>query len=136
MSSDLHRPDDLGISGTTTEITRQIVADLVVARIGVRVEQLPRHEDEAGRTEAALKGTGVDESLLHGIERLAAFHGLDRRTFNESGEIEAPRHRLAVDQDGAAAAQALAATFARAEQIEALLQQLDERDLGFDLGGN
>ena len=63
----------------------------------------------------------------------------DLGAVDERGEIEAARHGRAVDEDGAAAAQPLAAAFARAEQVEALLQQLDQRlvrrDVGRDAAG-
>ena len=52
----------------------------------------------------------------------------------EGGEIEAARHGGAVDDDRAAAAQALAAALARAEEVEALLQHLDEGLVRADLG--
>src|SRR5215469_2766402 len=130
----LHRAHDLGIGGAATEIAREIVADLILARIGICREQLPRHQDKARRAKAALESAGLDEGLLHRIERLALLHGLDPRAVDERREIEAARHGFAVDQHGAAAAQALAAAFARAEKVEALLQQLDERQMGFDRG--
>src|SRR5579864_440652 len=102
----------------------------------MRVEQLPRHQDEARRAEAALEGARLNEGFLDGIERIAMLDGLDRGTVSECGKVEATRYRLTVDQHGAATAKTLAATFARAEQIEALLQQLDKGEVGFDLGRN
>ncbi len=53
---------------------------------------------------------------------------------DERREIEAARHGRAVHQHGAAAAQALPAAFARADQIELALQQLDEVVMRLDLG--
>src|SRR4029077_724575 len=64
----LHRLDDLRIGGAATEIAGEIVLDLVVVRIGMAVEQLLGHQDEAGRAEAALERTLLDEGLLHRIE--------------------------------------------------------------------
>ena len=67
-----------------------------------------------------------DGQVLDG-DHLGAVH--------ERREIEAARHRAAVDQHRAAAAQALAAALARAMQV-ALLQQLDQVLVHADLGGN
>ena len=40
--------------------------DLVLVRIGMRIEQLAHHHDEARRAEAALKRAGLDEGFLNG----------------------------------------------------------------------
>ena len=65
-----------------------------------------------------------------GIEML---DGRDLLAVDPDAEIEAAGHRDIVDQHGAAAAQALAAAFARAEQIEAL-QQFDQIAMRLDGG--
>src|SRR6202008_639712 len=63
----LYRLDDLGISAATAQIARQIVPDLVIARLWVLLKQLLRHHHETRRTEAALKSAGFNERLLHRI---------------------------------------------------------------------
>ncbi len=132
--------DDFRIGGAAAEIAGEIVPDLVVVRIGMLLEQLARHQDEAGRAEAALGRAAFEEGLLH-RDQLAVRGECSTVTtvlaVGEGREIETTRHRRAVDQHRAAAAQALRAAFARAEQVEALLQHFDEilvrRDLGADL---
>ena len=104
------------------------------------VEQLLRHQDEAGRAKAALEGAGLDEGLLHRIELVRRRRGastvVTSAPSTKDREVEAAGHRLAVHQHGAAAAQALPAALARAEQIEFASAALDEvvvrRDLGRD----
>src|ERR1700686_3123405 len=97
------------------------MADVVIARVRMLFEQLMRHQHEAGRAEAALERAAIDESLLHIGQRAAGIEMLDGRdalAVNPDREIEAAGHGDIVDQHGAAAAQSLAAAFARAEQIE------------------
>ena len=60
--------------------------------------------------------------------------GRDRLAVNEGREIEATRDGGAIDQHGAAAAQPLRAAFARAEEIKAIAQNLDDGLMGRDLG--
>src|SRR5580704_10127336 len=135
----LHRRDDLRIGGAATEVAGEPVLDRVVVRIGMAVEQLLGHEDEPGRAEAALERALLDEGLLHRIEAAVRVERLDRRhlgAVREGGEIETARHRGAVDEHGAAAAQALAAALARAVERELVAQHLEDgvvrRDLGAD----
>src|SRR5205807_652104 len=99
------------------KIAGQIMPDRLLVGIGIFLEQLLGHQDETGSAEAALEGAGLDESLLHGTELPVAGEMLDRRhlgAIHEGREVETTRHRAAVDQHGAAAAQALAAALARA----------------------
>src|SRR5262245_50319318 len=93
------------------------------------VEQLRHHQDEARRAVAALKRARLDKGLLHGIEhgrRIETLDGGDLGAVDERREIETARNRAAVDNDGTAAAQALAAALARAGEPELGLQHLDQ----------
>ena len=114
------------------------MADVIVARVRMLFEQLVAIITKPGRAEAALECAAIDEGLLHigqsaaGVEILDGGHLF---AVDPDPEIEAAGNRLAVDHHGAAAAQALAAAFARAEQIEAL-QQFDEVAMRLDRGRN
>ena len=55
------------------------MTDLVFRGVGMLVEQLPRHQHEPRRAEAALERGALDERLLHGVELAAALHGLHLR---------------------------------------------------------
>src|SRR5262245_22629701 len=57
-------------------------------------------------------------------------------TVSERGKIKTARYGLAIHQHGTASAQALRAAFARAEQIEALAQDLDKGVVRFDVGAH
>src|SRR5262245_59912070 len=136
---DLDRVDDLGIGGAAAEIAREVVPDLILVRIGMRLQQLRRHQHEARRAVPALEGAGLDEGFLHGaeIERVRIRERLDGPhlgAVDEGGQVEAAGDGRAVHQHGAAAAQSLAAALARAHQIEFALQQLDEVVMRLDLG--
>ena len=101
------------------------------------VEQLPRHQDEARRAVAALERAASMKASCTGIELAVGGEALDRRhlgAVDERREIEAARHGAAVDQHRAAAAQALAAAFARAGEIEFALQHVDEIMMRLDVG--
>src|SRR5215475_10913915 len=64
------------------------------------------------------------------------FHRDDVGSVDEGGKIEASRHGEPIDQHGAAPAQALPTAFARAEQLEIALQQLDKIVMLLDHGRN
>ena len=109
----------------------------MVVRIGILVKQLPDHQHESGRAIATLEGAGLDERLLHGAELVRRVEALDREHVGavyESRQIQAPRHRAAVDDHRAAAAHALAAGFARAGERELRLQHLDQVLVRLDVG--
>src|SRR5262249_26624234 len=134
---DFYCVDDLGIGGAATEIAGEIMPDLVVVGVGIAVEQLRRHQYEARGAVAALEGAGLDEGLLHRAQDIPAREMLDRPhlgAVDEGREIKAAGDGGAVDQHGAAAAHALAATLARAHQIEFALQQLDQIVMRLDRG--
>src|SRR5690348_10887308 len=120
---------DFRVRRTAAEISRQIVADLVVAGVGVLLEKLPHHQDESRCAESALECTGLDECLLDGVELVALGEPFDRLhlgAVGKDGQEQARRNRFRIDDDRAAPAQTLAAAFARATQIELVLQDVDE----------
>src|SRR6516225_7036496 len=55
--------ENLRVSGAAAEVATQIMCYFFVVRI--LVEQFRNHHDEARHAIAALKGTGLDKSLLH-----------------------------------------------------------------------
>src|SRR5262249_6760870 len=67
-----------GIGRAAAEMAGKIRRDVVVARIGIGIEQLPHHQNEPRRAEAALKGACLDERLLHRIETRRGFQRFDR----------------------------------------------------------
>src|SRR5579871_916705 len=123
-----HGFEDFGVSRATAEIARKIVADFIVAGIGILLQKLMGHQHKTRRAETALECTRLDERLLHGRKRAAfvqMLDGCDAFSVDANGKIETARDRDIVDQDRTAAAQSLAATLTRAEQPQ-FMQQFNE----------
>src|SRR5215470_14370258 len=134
---EFHGFDNLRIGGAATEIAGEIVPDLVVVRVRMLLEQLACHQHEAWRAEPALGRARFQERLLHGAERPVRrqlLHGGHTLAVRERREVEAAGHSSVVNQHRAAAAQALRAALARAEEIKAIAQHFDDGVVGRDLG--
>src|SRR5215831_8151056 len=111
--------------------------DVVLAGIGMAFQELVRHQHESRCAEAALERTRLYESLLHRRQSglIEMLDGRDLRPVRAHREIETARNRDIIHQHCAAAAQTLAAGFARAGQAE-LVQQLDESPMRLDNGAH
>src|SRR5262249_13643650 len=93
-------------------------------------EERFRAEEHAGRAVAALERHVVDERLLQRVQLVAAAKPLyrqDRSSVGEWRQEETATDWLGVHQDGARAANADAAGFARAAQPAAIAQHLQQR---------
>src|SRR6185369_8155530 len=64
----LDRPDDRRVAGAAAELPRDRVADLLLRRVRLAVEQCPGGHHHAGRTEAALQPVALHESTLDSVE--------------------------------------------------------------------
>src|SRR6266511_13585 len=103
----LNRLDDLHIAGAAAQMPDHGVADLVLARIGVLVEQRLCRQDESRGAEAALDAALLHEGFLDLIELAAVSErcdGLDVLALRLHRQIEAGVDRLAVDENRAGAA--------------------------------
>src|SRR5439155_1926114 len=83
------------------------------------------------RAEAALKTVMGDKGSLHGVKLVAprdAFDGEDVGAVMADGEREAGVDALAVDENGAGAALAAVASLLGSGQMEALTQEIEQRD--------
>src|SRR5687767_1863330 len=113
--------DDADVAGAPADAARELLADLVLARARVALQQVERGEQEARCAEPALQAVLVLERALHGVELVARREALDRL---DAGALDLDReHRaradeLAVDPDRAGAAHALLAADVRARQAE------------------
>src|SRR5207302_811366 len=94
-------------------------------RMRVLLRPLARHQDVPRRAEAALQAAAFDERFLRRVEPATSLDGRYFAALGERSEIQAAGHGAAVDEHRAAAAQALPAAFARAEQAECVLQDFD-----------
>src|SRR5207237_135567 len=100
----LHRLDDLRISGAAAQIARKIMADFLLIGVWILRQQLLGHQNKTGCAKAALKGAAVDERLLHRRQHAAGiqvFNRGDGLSIRSNCEIEATRHRYAIDQNRA-----------------------------------
>jgi hypothetical protein len=89
IGSDATGLKNVQIGATPAEIAGHSAQKLRFRRRWSFVQKAFEAHDLAGRTEAALKGIGVDEGLLHGIEYAMlrkAFDGGDGLTFTVDGQ--------------------------------------------------
>jgi hypothetical protein len=87
----------------------------------LRLVQRGAGQDHAGGAEAALEALGVQERLLHRMDRRLvgqALDGGDHVAFGAKGRNQATMHRLVVEQHRAGAAVAGVATLLDAEMAE------------------
>src|SRR5829696_8904485 len=126
----LDRLVDFDVAGAAAEVAAEGLFDLVAGGRGVLREQLLGDEEEAGRAVAALRGAGVGEGLLQGVQAVLGRHAFDRLDaafFGVEAEHEAREHRAAVHEHGAGAALAQLAAVLRAGQGEVFAQHLQKR---------
>ena len=77
-----HRADDGGVAGAPADLARDGLADRLVARVGIAVEQRARGQQHPRRAEAALQPVALHEALLDRVEdtvHLEVLDGLRRR---------------------------------------------------------
>ena len=99
--------DDVVVAGAAAEVALEPVADLLLGRVRVLLQQRDRRHDEARRAEAALQRVLLVERLLHRVQLAVRGEALDRRhlaAVGLHGEHRARLHRLAVEQHRARAA--------------------------------
>ena len=107
----LDRVDDLHVAGAAAQVASQRPLHLCPRGIRVGGEELLGRHDHARDAEAALDGAGQDERLLDEVRPVRRAQALDRRDLRavERRDLgDAREHGLAVDEDHARAALALA----------------------------
>ena len=117
----VHRLADLLVAGAAAEVAGESLADLLVARRGLALEQVDRRDEHPGCAEAALHGAGLDEGPLDSVELASGgerLHGSHRPAGGLDGGDEAGADDLAVEPDRAGTALALLARVLRADQAE------------------
>src|SRR4029077_2544261 len=94
-------------TSATAQIAFEAVTDLFFGGLRVTLQQLIRGHDHARRAEAALQAMLVPEGFLHRVQlaiRGQPFDSGDVLTVRLDGEHGARLHRLAIERDGAGAA--------------------------------
>ena len=102
-----NRGDDVLVAGAAADRARDRGADLILARVGVLVQQRARGHQHPRRAEAAMERVQLVEPLLDRVEPavvLERFDGADLVALAHRGERRARLHRLAVHQHHAGAA--------------------------------
>src|SRR5499425_2537 len=125
--------DHLRVARAPTEITRDAVADLLLARLRILGEEGGGGHEDTGDAEAALGHAVPDEGVLQRMEDpvvAQALDGGDRAPAGLHGEHETARHRLAVEVHGARAAVPGAAAFLGPGQAEVLAKRVEQGLVG------
>src|SRR5882724_4664353 len=124
------RGDHRRVARAAAEVARDRVADLLVRRLRVLVEQGGGGHEHAGNAEPALRHAVAHERLLHRREHAGArqpLDGRDRAPARLHGQHQAARHEPAVEVDGARAAVAGPAALLGAGEAEVLAQRVEQR---------
>ena len=126
---EVHRVDDLLVPGAPAEVAGQRLADLVVVRVGLPLEQVRRRDEQPRRAEAALDRARREERVLQGMQCVRESERLDGADLPAVGLHRGDETRadgLAVEPDRAGAALALLARVLRARQPEIVPQHRQE----------
>src|SRR5947209_1174277 len=131
------RVEDFHVAGAAAEISRESFAYVGLGRAVVSFEEADGGEHHARRADAALRAAALDHRALHGVEALAVGDAFDRgypRALGLRDGDEATVDQLAVHDDGARAALALAAALLRAGEFQPLPQRVEQarQRVGFE----
>src|SRR5207249_8288747 len=74
----LHGLHDIDVAGAAAEIPRNGLADLLLARVLVALEERAGGHQHAGRAETALQAVLLGETLLDGMQFAALLQAFDR----------------------------------------------------------
>src|SRR2546428_11089399 len=125
--------EDLHVPRAPAKVTRERLSNLVAARARVALEEGEHGQQHPRGAEPALDGAVRDERLLERMEpafALEAADGADRSPAHRGRQHEAARHRPAVEQHRARAADAFAAALLDVEDPERVAQHLEQRLAG------
>src|SRR4051794_9282035 len=126
----LHGADDALVTGAPAQVAGQAGADLLVARVRVRLEERRGGHDEPGGTETTLEAVALPEGPLHRGQGLGVRgQPLDRgdlRILHLDAQHQAGTNCLPVDEDGAGTADAVLAAEVCAGQPEVFAQGVGE----------
>src|ERR1051326_5910733 len=126
----LDRLEDVHVAGAAAEVALQALADLVLGRVRVLLQQVGRRHDEAGRAVPALQAVLIPEGLLDRVELTVFGHAFDGREVAAVGldrEHRAALHGLAVDVDRAGAPLAGVAADVRSGQPDYVADVVHEQ---------
>ena len=126
--SEMHGVFDALVAATAADVAGHGLADLVARGFWIVHQQRRRLHDLAGLAEAALRDVELAPGLLYRViaGRVQPFDGGDVAAGGVGNRGDAGAHRLLVDDDGAGAAQRLAAAEFGAGQPDLVADEPDE----------
>src|SRR6266852_4393062 len=149
LGGELHRLDDLLISGAAAQVAADGVADLPLGRVRIRIQQGLGSDQHPGSAVAALQAVRLAEAVLQDAQRSVGFRqtldGGDAVAVRLHGVDKAGTHRLSVEHHRARAADAVLVADVRAGEVKVLAQPVHQRQarghlgrsrLAIDLDGN
>src|SRR5579883_94478 len=123
----VHGAEDIPVAGAAAVVAGEVVEQLVVAGVGILVEQSFHGEDVAGRAVAALERALFEKRFLDRVQPAPLaepFNRLDAPPVQPGRKRQAGGDRPAVEEDGTRAAHGGAAAFAHARELELLAQHV------------
>ena len=124
-----HGPQDPGVGAAAAHGTGESRPDLGIVGVGMPRKQGDSAHDHAGRAVAALERTGLEEGPLDGMQLTVAGQSFDRCDDMAGGvghARPASPDRLAVEENGARAAFALATAGLGAGQAQLIAQREEQ----------
>ena len=130
--------DDARLRAAAANIALQELRDFGGVGIGITLEEPDAAHDHAWGAVSALKGAGIDERLLDGVQPAIFLQALDRGdwfTDGGAGGNLAGASRLAANQHRAGAALPFPAAVLAAGEPEFIAQDVEERSLRIVMNG-
>src|SRR5262245_49575668 len=124
------RTDDIRIARTAADLTTELLRDRLGVRRGYAEQDIARHHEHAGRTEAALQRvTGVEMPPQHFHDRVVfrALQRLHLAAIAHDRKAQAGPRGLAINIDCARTARTMLATQMRRRQPASFAQEICKR---------
>src|SRR5439155_24380723 len=121
--------DDALVARAPAEHRGDTLADLGLRRLGLHAQEIERGHQHARRAEAALEPVVLVEGLLQRVKLAVLHQAFDRPELGALGldrEHDAGARGLAIEQDGARAADPVLTAHVRAGEPEVFTEEIDE----------
>jgi len=126
----LYRADDILISSASANIAIEAMADLLISRMGIAVQQVYHGDDHAGRAETALQAMLLPKGILHGMQVAIGSDAFNRGNAAAVGlhcQDCAGFNCDTIHQHGARTALTGITTYVRARQTDYFAQEMREQ---------
>src|SRR5713226_7196843 len=132
----LHGLDDIHVTGAAAQVARDCLADFLLARVLVALEERAGGHQHARGAETALQAVLLGEALLHRMKLAALLQALDRgdlRAVGLHGEHRARFDRVAVQHHGARSAMRGVAADVGSSHAKDFADKVHEQESRLDL---